>query len=106
MTDSNKTSGNKIIEEEETRILSNYISESTQKLGNISGIFSSVFNNLNSFQESISKNIPLLYDLDKTQTDNQNNIDKEIGKDYKKLILGCAILTLCLLINFVFLNTK
>ena len=86
MTDSNKTSGNKIIEEEETRILSNYISESTQKLGNISGIFSSVFNNLNSFQESISKNIPLLYDLDKTQTDNQNNIDVNINNFYKVML--------------------
>ena len=42
------------------------------------------------------------------ENNNSENIIRQIksGKDYKMFILGCAILPLCLLINFVFLNTK
>ena len=84
MNSSKTPSGNKTIEEAE--LISSYISESTQKLVKVSGIFKSILDSLTSFQDSLSKCIPLLYDVDKTPTNNENNLNSDINNFYKVML--------------------
>ena len=79
MDSNRKFSDNKTTKEEKTHIFSNYISESTQQLSNISDIFNTIFSNLTLLQESLSKSLSVLYNVDKNQTPNKISLDININ---------------------------